>query len=223
MSNLIKKENQFLSKLYDNLNTVFFGETLPAVVLTIQGEKAGAKNSLGWFSPNRWRDGEETKHEINITAENFKRPTFSIFITLLHEMIHLQNEIKGIKDTTRQGRYHNKKFANTCHDVGLLVTPCDEVGYRTPHDYNDQSEKVKSFYDSMTQSEKWQEVETLFQLSRMKPQAKEKQQKNNIWLSITCPQCGEVFKVKKTIFETVPAVFCPQCGEIIGGEQEEDK
>ncbi|WP_219419925.1 hypothetical protein [Pseudonocardia nigra] len=41
--------------------------------------------------------------------------------TLLHEAAHGVATTRGIKDTSRQGRYHNRKFAELAEELGITV------------------------------------------------------------------------------------------------------
>jgi hypothetical protein len=42
-----------------------------------------------------------------------------IFATLLHEAVHAVAFERGIKDTSRQGRYHNARFRAVAEELGL--------------------------------------------------------------------------------------------------------
>ena len=53
----------------------------------------------------------------------------SIFLEqLLHQMVHIYCHIFDIKDTTRQGRYHNANFRRVARDYGLKVKPESHEG-----------------------------------------------------------------------------------------------
>lgn len=53
----------------------------------------------------------------------------SIFLEhLLHQMVHIYCHIFNIKDTTRQGRYHNANFRRVALDYGLEVKPDSHEG-----------------------------------------------------------------------------------------------
>lgn len=47
----------------------------------------------------------------------------TILQELLHQMVHIYCYIYEIKDTTRQGRYHNENFRKVAKDYGLIVQP----------------------------------------------------------------------------------------------------
>ena len=44
-----------------------------------------------------------------------------------HEGVHAIAQARGIKDTSRQGRYHNARFRALAHEAGLEPEPRDPV------------------------------------------------------------------------------------------------
>jgi len=118
-----------IEKLFDAYNQGLFGNTLHRPLITIQtGEES---NTRGWFATNIWTDKNDTLnyHEINIGAEILTlsaedgSPRFAV--TLLHEMIHLRNFEKNIKDTSQNGYHHKKNFGKTAEAYGLQVQYLD--------------------------------------------------------------------------------------------------
>jgi len=49
--------------------------------------------------------------------------------TLLHEAAHGVASMRGVKDTSRQGRYHNRKFTELAAELGILVAPDGARGW----------------------------------------------------------------------------------------------
>ena len=49
--------------------------------------------------------------------------------TLLHEAAHGLAEVRGIQDTSRQGRWHNKRFAVLAGELGLMATKDERIGW----------------------------------------------------------------------------------------------
>lgn len=49
--------------------------------------------------------------------------------TLLHEAAHGVASTRGIKDTSRQGRYHNRRFAQLATELGIVVAPDGARGW----------------------------------------------------------------------------------------------
>ena len=53
--------------------------------------------------------------------------------TLLHEASHALAHVRGIKDTSRQGRYHNRRFRDLAAEVGLAVREVPVIGWSDTH------------------------------------------------------------------------------------------
>jgi len=49
--------------------------------------------------------------------------------TLLHEAAHALAHVRGIKDTSRQGRWHNARFKTLAEEVGIEVTKDPRIGW----------------------------------------------------------------------------------------------
>ena len=49
--------------------------------------------------------------------------------TLLHEAAHGVAAIRGIKDTSRQGRYHNTNFRDIAVELGVTVDKDPRIGW----------------------------------------------------------------------------------------------
>ena len=54
-----------------------------------------------------------------ISGEGLRRSPREVLGTLLHEAAHALAHARGIKDTSRQGRYHNKHFKTLAEELGL--------------------------------------------------------------------------------------------------------
>jgi hypothetical protein len=48
---------------------------------------------------------------------------------LLHEAAHAIAHVRGIKDTSRQGRWHNLRFKALAEEVGITVTHDPRIGW----------------------------------------------------------------------------------------------
>lgn len=120
--------NLAFMSMYNKLNDYLFEGKLEKVIITFEpGYKKGA---YGWFNPRKdWTQGKEERYVINISSDFLNRDTTAIIGTLLHEMCHLYAEMNGIKDTSRSGIYHNKKFKEIAESHGLSVTEYDKIGF----------------------------------------------------------------------------------------------
>ena len=49
--------------------------------------------------------------------------------TLLHEAAHGLAQARSVQDTSRQGRYHNRRYATLARELGLEVTSVQPIGW----------------------------------------------------------------------------------------------
>jgi len=105
---------------------------VPEVVVTFGsgtlGMKAG-QTRLGHFAAARWQHGEKQLPELFISGEGLQRGALEVLGTLLHEAAHGLAHVREIKDTSRQGRYHNAKFKALGEEVGLTLAEDKTIGW----------------------------------------------------------------------------------------------
>ena len=104
------------------------GAQLPEKVVFTLIPNRGRSRYLGWFFGNRWKQGEETIHEINIAPDFLNRTVDEIAETLIHEITHLKNNVLNIKDCL-PNQYHNKAFKKQAEEFGLKVEKMKNKGY----------------------------------------------------------------------------------------------
>lgn len=123
----ISEITAFLESAFDIFNDYYFESTLPKCAITIQS----SPKAYGHFTTKEvWRGGEEAaRHEINLGAENLNRPLVNTLATLVHEMVHFYCHINGIKDTSRSGIYHNKRFKEEAEQRGLIIEYDKKIGW----------------------------------------------------------------------------------------------
>jgi hypothetical protein len=102
---------------------------VPAVVIIVGSGTATKQAKYGHFAPTRWQHGEQALAEVLISGEGLKRPVEEVFTTLLHEAAHALANVREIKDTSRQGRWHNQKFAALASELGLDTTKDPRIGW----------------------------------------------------------------------------------------------
>ena len=105
---------------------------LPDVVVTIGSGIVARGVKLGHFAANVWTRGDDITgevHELFIGGEGLMLGAESVMATLLHEAAHALAEARGIKDCSRNGRYHNSKFATIAREMGIEVSHSKELGW----------------------------------------------------------------------------------------------
>ncbi|WP_458691252.1 hypothetical protein [Nocardia tengchongensis] len=85
--------------------------------------------TLGHFAPNRWIRGEYELHELFVGGEGLQHGPADVLGTLLHEAAHGLAVTRGIKDTRRQGRWHNERYRALGEVLGLTLTQHPKIGW----------------------------------------------------------------------------------------------
>ena len=96
----------------------------------VLGSSGKLKNGLklGHFAPSTWA-ATDTKHEILISGEALGRGAEAVLATLLHENAHAIAHTHDIRDTSNNGRYHNKRFKVIGEALGLVLTNTPTIGW----------------------------------------------------------------------------------------------
>lgn len=128
MKELVKmsRTTGYLEKMFRTLNDKYFDGKLEEPIITVQSTpRAYGHVTVG----KSWRKGQEHRHELNIGAGTLDRPIESIVSTLLHEMVHLWNLQTGVKDCSRGGAYHNKRFKQAAEKRDLIISYDGTIGW----------------------------------------------------------------------------------------------
>lgn len=106
---------------------------VPDVIVTLGAGSLGKAGglTLGHFAHSRWVRDEKDVHELFVGGEGLARGDVAVLGTMLHEAAHGIAATRGIQDTSRQGRYHNKKFAGLAEEVGIVVEHDARLGWST--------------------------------------------------------------------------------------------
>lgn len=111
---------------------------VPDVVLTIGSGtigRRGGEATLGHFAVARWQlagdEGDQAAGlpELFVSGEGLRRGADEVLATLLHEAAHGLAAVRGITETSRYGRYHNKRFKALGEELGLVITEVDRIGW----------------------------------------------------------------------------------------------
>ncbi len=85
---------------------------LGSVTVQANGQEDRKQSSRAKSEPARYR-------ELFISGELLAGHPVRLLQTLLHESVHLLAIERGISDTSRQFRYHSKKFRTLAEELGL--------------------------------------------------------------------------------------------------------
>lgn len=137
---------------------------VPPVVVTLGagslGQPAG-QLTLGHFAARRWatRDVDAAAAdpsglsagiaELFVGGEGLVQGAESVLETLLHEAAHGVADVRRIKDTSRQGRYHNARYKLLGEELGLVIKQHPQIGWSltelapgTSEEYADELEEL---------------------------------------------------------------------------------
>ena len=67
--------------------------------------------------------------EVFVGGEGLARGPADVLATLLHEAAHALAHVRGVKDTSRQGRWHDAKFKALAEEVGISVEKDARIGW----------------------------------------------------------------------------------------------
>jgi hypothetical protein len=106
-------------------------EVPPVVIIVGSGSSSRKSNELkyGHYATLRWQLGNELLPEVLVSGEGLRRTPAEVLTTLLHEAVHALADRRDIQDTSRQGRWHNKRFAVLANELGLTATKDPTIGW----------------------------------------------------------------------------------------------
>lgn len=182
-------------------------EVRPACII-IHREKA--KTQRGHYWQDQWnltntdisitKTLEGTKiDEVYISSTILNDPATAVLETLIHEACHSLAVTRKIKDTSRNGRYHNKYFKLLAEEMGLIVTVSTSFGNIT----NDLTPVTKQSYKTTLTN--LQEALQAYQTLPNKPPQPTRM------IKLTC-YCPRIIRASIKVIAEGP-IACEICGE----------
>ena len=199
MNATLKTTIRELEDLFEIFNETFFNRELSRPVIAVSPDSTN--KSFGWCTSYRaWTDSktEEGYYEINICAEHLARPIEDVAGTMLHEMVHLYDLEKGVKDTSRGGTYHNTKFKEAAEAHGLTCEKDEKYGWVVTKLNETGFNEVKNFSDMIGRDS--------FDLFRQPEIKEEKKGGKSSSRKYVCPCCGAIIRATKEV-----KVICADC------------
>lgn len=201
---LIEAATTELHRVFRHLNNELFEGKLitPAIVI----ESKGKRTAYGWCSVHKiWADteGESATYELGIASEYLNRPYIDVMTTLLHEMIHVHCAMNGIKETSRNYTYHNKKFKQQAEIHGmeyLHAAPDSKIGFSAIT----LKPQTRAIIENL-------ELDAdAFKVARVDfAGTKEKKKSNN--RKYECENCGQSVRATKEV-----SIVCGECLQATG-------
>jgi hypothetical protein len=180
-------------------------EVPAAVIVVASGSPTKASDTLKWghFASLRWQHGTHRLPEVLVSGEGLSRTPAEIFTTLLHEATHGLADVRNIQDTSRQGRWHNKRFATLAAELGMDTTRHDKFGYSPCTLRPTTASHYRSSIDRLAAAlGAYRHPETVA--------IKQRASNNN---GVTCEcECPRKIRISLAVYEAGP-IWCPECGE----------
>jgi hypothetical protein len=190
---------------------------VPEVVITMASGSAmtrrGSGRLLGQFASARWQRGDDRLPELFVSGEGLGRGARDVLGTLIHEAAHGvaytrraragddAAEIKRWADTSRQGRFHNKRFAAIARELGLDVEQAPGMGW------SDTSvpDGTAAAYRGVLRS-----LSAALVAFRHAEQGTGRRTSNNNYVAAVC-ECGRRIRAAESVLDLGP-ITCALCG-----------
>ncbi len=132
---------------------------VPSVYVTVGMGSTPQGLKLGHFGAFRWHtdDDDPGAHELFVGGEGLKGGPVNVLNTLLHEAAHALAVVRGVQDTSRQGRYHNARFMELAREIGLEPTGAIDGNCVVPD--TTELEYVSELAQLQAELDRWRETE----------------------------------------------------------------
>lgn len=198
-----------LERAWASIRTVF-PIVRPAVIVVYLHHKCDRR---GHYLERGWTTIANGKlDEIHISSHVLAEGAESVLETLLHEAVHSGNVALGVQDCSRQGRYHNKAFADLAGDMGLRVFVAPPYGYAVTQLTDDIRMIFANTLDDVREHLlMWQELPTV------RPGGgRVHRPSTKLW----CPKCKRIIYASRKTQE-VGDIICEPCGVHFVGSDDE--
>jgi hypothetical protein len=175
---------------------------VPEAVLVVASGSEGKRLNWGHFAPHRWQVSGSDRHEVLVGGEGLHRGPLEVLGTLLHEAAHGLAQARSIQDTSRQGRYHNRRYATLAHELGLDVASVKPIGWSA----TTVPQQTAGAYAGQLE-----ELQTALVLWRRQEHRIGTGGRSRNLLACACP-CGRRIRAAKATLAEAP-ILCGACEE----------
>jgi hypothetical protein len=175
---------------------------VPDAVLVVASGTDGKRLNWGHFAPHRWQVSGADRHEVLVGGEGLQRGPTDVLGTLLHEAAHGLAQARGVQDTSRQGRYHNRRYAQLAGELGLEVASVKPIGW---------SATTVPEATAIVYAGQLEELAAALVLWRRQEARLGTGSRSRNLLACTCP-CGRRLRVAKATLAEAP-ILCGACQE----------
>jgi hypothetical protein len=177
---------------------------IPAVVIIIASGTDGKQARWGHHDPGRWHVAGERRTEVMVSGEGLRRGATHVLGVLLHEAAHALAAARGIHDTSRQGRYHNRQFKLLADELGLNAEHDPKIGWSVTD--------VPMFPTGRLYARQVTDLQAVLTLWRLDDHAATPgtTRRNSNLIAATC-LCSRIIRVAPSTLATAP-ITCQACG-----------
>ena len=196
----------YLEKIFRKINADFFGNELEEPIITIQSTPCSYGHVTAWKA---WKRKEQGCYELNISADYIRRDICEVVATMIHECVHIYCMQKGIKDTSRQGQYHNKQFKYEAEKRGLIISKDEHYGWTI----TEPSEKLIQWCIDNDLNDivigRTPDLKPIFgKIGKLENDEEEKPKPKSHSIKYKCPKCGNSVRATKVV-----NIICADCNE----------
>jgi hypothetical protein len=192
---------------------------VPQVVIVVASgsDPRGKRLNLGHFAAGRWQltspDQPTDRPEVLVSGEGLQRGPVDVLGTLLHEAAHGLAYARKLSDTSRQGRYHNRRYAALAGELGLDVAHVQPIGWSA----TSVPEPTATCYGEVLAE--LAEALVLWRRAEQASPAGSGRSRNA--LACSCA-CGRRIRVARAVLELAP-ILCAGCAQPFEPEDDQPR
>jgi hypothetical protein len=137
-----------------------------------------------------------------VSGEGLTRGAPQVFATLLHEVAHDLARAREIRDTSREGRYHNRRFKRLAEELGLRVECHERRGWAV----TELDPECQLAYDDTVAT-----LERAMVAYRDREQPRSQQARRQGLVAAMCG-CGRRIRIASSVLDR-GAILCGVCEE----------
>ncbi|MCF0217906.1 MAG: hypothetical protein HUJ42_02570 [Malacoplasma sp.] len=200
IGNAIEKLNPFFSAAFVYFNKHVFDDLLPNVCLLIETKKSRRNMLLGYYKSTFCNLNKRKMGLISLIIDSVlsKYTVKQKLTTLIHEMIHFEASVKGVKDTDKSGRVHNIKFKYLGEKRGYII---NEKSKSNGWSHGTPNDELNAVMDAFLKSNPF----PIDELILIEPEPGESK-KPKIFKYL-CKECGVIVTGKKDDL----SIICGNC------------
>lgn len=174
---------------------------VPPAVMVLASGTTGRAAKLGHYAASRWEVAGTERAEVLVTGEGLRLGALQALGTLLHEAAHGVAHARGVADTSRGGRYHNRRYAAIAGELGLVAVQHPTLGWAQT---TLAPGTLERFADELAA------IEAALQLWRRAEASGRRRSGGSALMACQCP-CGRRLRASQTVLAQA-AILCGGCG-----------